>query len=201
MSPWPSRCTSPVSTCTAPRRISRSASCWCTGRESNLSGPRDELRLLHRHPRRRDLGRRARCRVAGRGRIYIVEPTGESRTTPTLRTRDSPGTRHVLPQPRAAARRRRARGLGTSFPREASRPCEPESSHSGRTERCRSTTELPPVRLTPCGSYSPTPESFFGQSVSLMRGHPRAIRSSSTRTPCGRARRSSRRRSTDSLPA
>jgi len=56
----------------------------------------------------------------GRGRIYIVEPTGEFEDDPNVTDKKFPGNpTQSFPQPQAAARRRRARRLGRAFAREA----------------------------------------------------------------------------------
>ena len=56
----------------------------------------------------------------GRGRIYIVEPIGRVRGRPQRHQQEVPRESDaVLPQPRAAARRGRARRLGRSFAGEA----------------------------------------------------------------------------------
>jgi len=87
----------------------------------------------------------------GRGRIYIVEPTGEfSQRHEQEIPRESDA---ILPNTRAAARRRRARPPGRSFHRET-------AGHEGRTRSVeaagrsadrglsgREEASLPPLRL------------------------------------------------------
>src|ERR1044072_7189119 len=58
----------------------------------------------------------------GRGRIYVVEPTGEFEDDPNVTDKKFPGNpAPAVPHPRAAARRRRAHRLGRALAREARR--------------------------------------------------------------------------------
>jgi len=69
-------------------RSRRDAGAW--PRVELRGGPGDELRLLHRDPRRRDLGSRTRCGW-GPGRIYVVEPRGEFEDDPNVTNKKFPG--------------------------------------------------------------------------------------------------------------
>src|SRR4051812_25738001 len=84
----------------------------------------------------------------GRGRIYVVEPTGDFEDDRMSRTRSSLG---IQRSPSAAANRYGSlpsSSTGSVTRPTSSRQCGPDSIPCSRRERDRSRTELPRVRLT-----------------------------------------------------
>jgi rifampin ADP-ribosyltransferase len=82
----------------------------------------------------------------GRGRIYIVEPTGEFEDDPNVTDKKFPGIRRSPSVAASLYGSLASLFTGSVIRPGSSRPCEPHSQPRSGTERHRSTTRPTPAR-------------------------------------------------------